>query len=489
MIVTRSTDARTSRAIRSPAPERGPGLRALALVALLAGYAMAVLDFFVVNVALPTIGSSLHAGTSALELVVYGYGVSFAVLLVLGGRLGDAFGRRRLFMAGVAGFTASSFACGMAPSAWVLVGARAAQGATAAVMVPQVLATIQALTQGEERTRAMGRYGATAAISSAAGQVLGGVVLALDIAGSGWRGIFLVNVPVGLVALAACRRWLTPSRADRPTGTDPVGTALLAGALLSFLMPLSEGASLGWPAWSFAVLATAPVLAGGFAFWERRWEARGGTPLVPSAVLRPLSMRASLGTTLPFFSAFSGFMFVYALATQRGPKPLGLGLGPLDAGLAFVPAAVAFGVGSLASPALLRRFGPRIVAAGTAGQCAAMAGLSLAMLATWPNVSVIAAELLLVLLGLGQGCAMSPMFRLALSGVEGHQAGAGSGVLVTTQQLAIAVGATLLGTVYSRALSGLGGAGGLACALGVMALFAGVGSFMARGLARTVVAP
>ena len=489
MIITRLRDAGASRAVRSPAPEHQPGLRPLAVVALLSGYAMAVLDFFVVNVALPTIGRSLHAGTSALELVVSGYAVLFAVLLVLGGRLGDAFGRRRLFMSGVAGFTASSFACGMAPSAWVLVGARAVQGATAAMMVPQVLATIQALTQGEERTRAMGRYGATAAISSAAGQVLGGVVLALDIAGSGWRAIFLVNVPVGLAALVACRRWLPPNRADRPTGTDPVGTVLLAGALLSVLMPLSEGASLGWPAWSLALLAAAPVLAGCFAFWERRWEGKGGTPLVPSTVLRPLSMRASLATALPFFSAFSGFMFVYALATQRGPKPLGLGLGPLDAGLAFVPAAVAFGVGSLASPTLLRRFGPRTVAAGTAGQCAAMAGLAITMLTTWPSISVIGAELLLVLLGLGQGCAMSPMFRLALSGVESHHAGAGSGVLVTTQQLAIALGATLLGTVYSRALLGLGGAGGLACALGVMATFAGVGSFMARGLARVGVAP
>ena len=159
-------------------------------------------------------------------------------------------------------------------------------------------------------------------------------------------------------------------------------------------------------------------------------------------------------------------MFVYPLATQRGPKPLGLGLGPLDAGLAFVPAAVAFGVGPLASPTLLRRFGPRIVAAGTAGQCAAMARRALAMLATWPSISVIGTELLLVLLGLGQGCAMSPMFRLALSGVEGHHAGAGSGVLVPTQQLAIAIGATLLGTIYSRALARLGGAGGHAFALG-----------------------
>jgi MFS family permease len=453
------------------------GLRSAALAALLVGYAMAVMDFFIVNVALPTMGRDLHASTSLLELVVSGYGVSFALLLVLGGRLGDAFGRHRLYMAGMAGFTVSSLACGLAPSAWALVGARILQGATAAMMVPQVLATIQARTEGEERTRAVGRYGATASLASAAGQVVGGSVVALDLAGTNWRGIFLVNVPVGIVGLYVARRNVPATRADVRTGADPVGTALLAAALLCLLLPLSEGAAMGWPIWSWALLGVTPLFAAAFASWERRFEAAGRTPHVPRAVATLPTMRSSLGLVVPFFGAFSGFMFVYALATQSG-----LGLGPLAAGLAVVPMAVAFGTASLAAPRLLGRVGPRVVLAGTVGQCALLAALSVAMLTTWPQVPLLLAEALLVLLGLAMGCVVSPTFRLALSGVAAHQAGAGSGVLVTTQQVAIALGATVLGTLYARTLGPVGDAGAVALVLAVLACFAAVAAVGARSL-------
>ncbi len=438
---------------------------------------MAVMDFFIVNVALPTMGRDLHASTSLLELVVSGYGVSFALLLVLGGRLGDAFGRHRLYMMGMAGFTASSLACGLAPSAWALVGGRILQGATAAMMVPQVLATIQARTQGEERTRAVGRYGATASLASAAGQVVGGAVVALDIAGSNWRGIFLVNVPVGIVGLYVARRRVPATRADVRTGADPVGTALLGAALLCLLLPLSEGSALGWPAWSWALLGLTPVLAAGFVSWERHFEARGRTPLVPTAVAHLPTMRSSLGLVVPFFVAFSGFMFVYALATQSG-----LGLGPLTAGLAIVPMAVAFGTASLAAPRLLGRVGPRVVLAGTVGQGIMLTALSVAMLLTWPHVPILPAEILMVLLGFAMGCVVSPTFRLALSGVGAHQAGAGSGVLVTTQQVAISLGATVLGTLYARLIGPVGEAGAVALVLAVLACFAAVAAIAAKNL-------
>ncbi len=279
------------------------------------------------------------------------------------------------------------------------------------MMVPQVLATIPARTHGEERTRAVGRYGATASLASAAGQVVGRAVVALDIAGSDWRGIFLVNVPVGIVGLYAARRCVPATKADVRTGAEPVGTSLLGATLLCLLLPLSEGAALGWPAWSWALLGMTPLGAAAFASWERRFESAGRTPLVPTAIAHLPTMRSSLALVLPFFGAFSGFMFVYALATQSG-----LGLGPLTAGLAIVPMAVAFGTASLAAPRLLGRVGPKVVLAGTIGQCVMLAALSVALLATWPQVPLLLAEALLVLLGLAMGCVVSPTFRLALSG-------------------------------------------------------------------------
>lgn len=345
------------------------------------------------------------------------------------------------------------------------------------MMVPQVLATIPARTRGEERTRAVGRYGATASLASAAGQVVGGAVVALDIAGSDRRGIFLVNVPVGIVGLYAARRCVPATKADVRTGAEPVGTSLLGATLLCLLLPLSEGAALGWPAWSWALLGMTPLGAAAFASWERRFESAGRTPLVPTAIAHLPTMRSSLALVLPFFGAFSGFMFVYALATQSG-----LGLGPLTAGLAIVPMAVAFGTASLAAPRLLGRVGPKVVLAGTIGQCVMLAALSVALLATWPQVPLLLAEALLVLLGLAMGCVVSPTFRLALSGVAVHQAGAGSGVLVTTQQVAIALGATVLGTLYARLLGPVGGAGAVALVLAVLACFAAVAAVAAKSL-------
>ncbi len=301
--------------------------------------------------------------------------------------------------------------------------------------------------------------------------------MALDIAGSNWRGIFLVNVPVGIVGLYAARRSVPPTRADVRPGADPVGTALLGATLPCLLVPLSEGAALDWPAWSWALLGMTPLCAAAFACWERRFESAGRTPLVPTAVANLPTMRSSLALVLPFFGAFSGFMFVYALGTQSG-----LGLGPLTAGLAIVPMAAAFGAASLAAPRLLGRMGPRVVLVGTIGQCVMLAALSVAMLATWPQVPLVMAEVLMVLLGLAMGCVVSPTFRLALSGVAAHQAGAGSGVLVTTPQVAIALGATVLGTLYARLLGPVGGAATVALVLAVLAGFAGVAAVAAKTL-------
>ncbi|MYX94652.1 MFS transporter, partial [Streptomyces sp. SID486] len=228
----------------SAAPHRA-ALSPLGLLTLLLGTALPMIDFFVVNVALPAVARDLHAPPATLEMVVAGYAVAYAVLLVLGGRLGDCFGRRRLFLWGVAGFGATSLACGLAPGAWWLVAARAAQGAASAALLPQVLATLHATTSGERRARAVALYGSVGGVSVVLGQVLGGVLVAADLAGTGWRAVFLVNVPVAAVAFGCALRSVPDSQAERPGRADLAGTALLAAALCALLLPLTEGRAAG----------------------------------------------------------------------------------------------------------------------------------------------------------------------------------------------------------------------------------------------------
>jgi MFS family permease len=305
-----------------------------ALLAVLVGAFLAMADFFIVNVALSDIGTRLHASTATLELVVAGYGVTYALFLVVGGRLGDALGRKRLFLAGMAAFTATSLACGLAPTAGALVAARILQGASAALMVPQVLATVQATTSGPHRLRAMALFGATGGVAAVVGQLVGGLLVSADIAGSGWRPIFLVNVPIGLVTLAVAPRLVPDTRAAAPAPVDKAGTALLGAAVLALLLPLSEGRALGWPQWSWVLLGLAPVLAAALVAVELRHERHGRVALVPPSLVRLPSMTRGLALAVPFFVSFGGFMFAYAVAVQGG-----LGWSALKAGAGLVPMA------------------------------------------------------------------------------------------------------------------------------------------------------
>ena len=269
-------------------------LTSLGLATVLLGAFLSIADFFIVNVALPTIDGDLHASEATLELVVAGYGIPYALLLVLGGRLGDLHGRRRLFMLGMASFTVWSLLCGLAPTASSLVVFRAIQGASAALMVRQVLATIQAACDGQRRARALGFFGATAGIAAVVGQLAGGALVSADIAGTGWRPIFLVNVPLGLLGLVLAWRHVPATRADAPARIDTRGTALLAAAILALLVPLTEGRALGWPVWTWFVLAAFVPAAAAFVAVERRLEARGGHPLVPPSLMQLAGMRRGL---------------------------------------------------------------------------------------------------------------------------------------------------------------------------------------------------
>ena len=276
------TIVRATTTTRNQTPRHALRPKALALsnaglVTVLIGAALPMIDFFIVNVALPTIDANLHASSATLELIVAAYGIGYALLLVLGGRLGDSFGRRKLFLAGTVAFTLTSLLCGLAPTATLLVLARALQGAAAAMMLPQVLSTIQATTSGQHRARALGLYGATGGVSVVIGQLLGGALVAANIAGTSWRPIFLVNVPVGIVALILARHTVPETRAENPVGIDRLGTLLLGVSLLSLLVPLMEGGALGWPLWIWLTLAVFPFAATAFVLVERRVEARGVT--------------------------------------------------------------------------------------------------------------------------------------------------------------------------------------------------------------------
>ncbi|MEV4615969.1 MFS transporter [Kitasatospora sp. NPDC049258] len=467
----------TRPAVRPPVP---PALGAAGLATVLLGAFLPMLDFFVVNVALPTIDHDLSAGPAVLELVAAGYGIAFAVLLVLGGRLGDLAGRRRLFVAGAVAFAVTSLACGLAPTAGTLVAARVAQGASAALLVPQVLATITAATEGHRRGRALGAYGAVGGISVVIGQVLGGVLVSADLWGTGWRAVFLLNVPFALATAVLAVRWVPETRAPRATGVDLPGTALLTATLLALFVPLMEGRALGWPLWTWLLLAASPLSAAAFLLVERRAERAGRVPLVPLSLVRLPGMRRGLGIALPFFTGFGGFMFVIAILLQQG-----LHQGPVAAGGALVPMAVGYFAASLAGPRLVGRFGSRVITVGAAVQ-----GLGLATLigaaSAGGELSVVRMLPGIALAGIGQGLIGMPLFRVVLSQVPPELAGVGSGVLATTQQSSLAFGVATLGTLFLALAPASGMAHALAVVLTVQLAGAVVVAVLSTRLPRSI---
>lgn len=427
----------------TPAPAT-PRLTVAGLITVLLGAALAPIDQFIVNVALPTIRRDLLASNATLEWIIAAYGIMFALLLVVGGRLGDAFGRRRLFVIGLASFTITSLACGLAPNAGVLVLARALQGASAAMMVPQVLSIIQATASGEKRSKMLGFYGATGGMSMVIGQLLGGVLVSANIAGTGWRPIFLVNVPIGIAGLVLAHRTVPETRASNPLRVDRWGTLCLGVTLLLLLVPLLEGRALGWPAWCWAMLVAFPFGAIAFARVERRVEASDSTPLLPLSVLRMPSMRLGLAAAVPFFTGFGGFLFVYTLTLQDG-----LHVGPLGSGLALAPMAAAYLVTTLSSTRLVARFGPGVLVVGALVQLTGLIVLIGTTLLAWPHPAIFDLAPGVFICGAGQGVIAPTLFRSVLSRVPADNAGAGSGILTTTQQTCLALGVATLGSLFA----------------------------------------
>ncbi|WP_354640335.1 MFS transporter [Kitasatospora camelliae] len=465
---------------RTVAPPNAVGVvRPGALLALvLTGQFMALLDVSIVNVAVPTIRTDLHASGAALQSVIAGYTIAYAVLLITGARLGARYGFSRVFQYGLAAFTAASLACGLAPGTGSLIGFRLLQGAAAALMVPQVMSLVQRTFTGAARARALGLYSAVLAGGMAVGQVLGGVLVSADLFGTGWRPVFLVNVPIGLVLLAAGRRLLPALPGDAGRGFDLPGLVLLAAALGLLVVPLVLGHELGWPAWGWAMLAAGALLFAVFAVVERRIAARGGQPLIPGRVLRAPGLLPAAGSIFLIMAGFSGFMFSFALHQQAG-----LGHSALRAGLLSGPIAVAFGLSSLHWQRLPARLHPALPVIGLAlvGPGYLLLGL---LLAGGGEIGP-AAEAVLSVLGLAAGCAYSPLFGRALARVSPADAADASGVTVTVVQLGQVVGVAVVGTVFLGAVDlpaapdGSGHALLVTCAV-IGAAFAGAAGFALR---------
>jgi EmrB/QacA subfamily drug resistance transporter len=435
------TATRTPESSVQAPPSRLAGNRWAALIVLMFGTFMFVLDFFIVNVALPSIQQGLRAGENAIEWVVAGYAISTAVLLVTGGRLGDQFGRRRIFALGMALFVVTSAACALAPDPAVLVAARVAQGVGAALMAPNILSILGVVYSGPDRVRAISIYGMVMGLAATSGQLIGGVLIG---SGLSWRAVFWINVPFGVAALLACPRFVPESRASQRARLDLAGVILITACLVAVVLPLVDGRQAGWPAWSWAALGSAVPLALAFAVHQRRRADRGGVPLLNPRVFAAWPLRAGLITQTAFWCQQAASYLVIGLYLQQGR-----GLSALAAGAVFTVLAAGYLITSFRAPALTLRFGRSVIAAGA---LLAAAGDVALYLATAHGGAVAWLFPGLLLLGAGQGLCITPLTTTVLSHADPASAGSVSGALSTAQQVGNSVGVAVTGVLFFGAL-------------------------------------
>ncbi|MFF4739343.1 MFS transporter [Streptomyces sp. NPDC001262] len=441
-----------------------------ALAALLTAEAMNLLDATVVQVAAPVIRADLGGADSVVQWVSAAYTLPFAALLITGGRLGDALGRKRVFLAGTAVFALASAACALAPSTGVLLAARAVQGIAAALVVPQTFGLIKAMFAGPELARALGSIGPVMGLAAVCGPVLGSVLTHADLCGSSWRSVFLVNVPLAAAVLAAAPLLREDRAAQRPR-PDLLGTGLAALGTALVVHPLIAGGAAGLPARSTAELLAGALVLVVFALQQRRGARTGRSPLVEPSLFRGRGFPAALVTSALFFAVVNGLTTVVVLQLQ-----LGLDSGVLAAGLSLLPWSCALAAASWAAGAyLVPRHGSRVMFAGLA---VLLAGLLCALAAyhaarpgcyPWPLLAALAVA------GAGNGLFTVPFFAAALSRVRPHETGSAAGLLNAVQQFGGTLGIALLGSVFFRALSsGAPGAGSLAGARHAVWLAAGL---------------
>ncbi len=417
--------------------------RWLALGVILSATLLGVLDFLIVNLALPSIQQTIGGSDAQVQLTVAVYGLSFAVFLITGGRLGDIYGRKRIFQIGMAGFTLSSALCGFARSSEELILFRIVQGAFAALMSPQVLATIQVLFEGDERDKATGFVGATVGIGSFLGNVVGGWLVGANLFGLEWRPIFFVNVPIGIVAIILAQILLTESTAKSARKLDIPGALIAGAALFLLIFPIAEGREQGWPWWAFAMIAASGALAYYFLRFEQRLARRGGSPLVGMELFESSGYVRGLGAILLLFSGLSSFSFVVAQFLQRG-----LSISAQQTGTIFAALSLSFFIASLGAVKLVRIIGPKTLLWGIAIMQIGQVTLIALCLIFRGNLNPYWLMPVLFFYGIGQGLSVPQVIRQTLNNVGTQNAGAASGLLSTAQQIAFSLGVSVVGGVF-----------------------------------------
>jgi MFS family permease len=417
---------------------------------LLVGAFLPPLDFFIVNVALPSIQQDLGASSSAGQLVISSYAALYAVTLITGGRLGDLFGRERMFVVGLLGFAFASMLCGLAWSPWALVSGRVIQGVTAAVMAPQALASVQAIFSERERHLALSLYGAMFGLASVVGQALGGVLISLNVFGLGWRAIFLVNLPVAFLVIAFAIPLLRATPARDPRKLDLVGAALSTATLAALIVPLIEGREAGWPLWAWMSLAAVPILASAFWRHQGKLARAGGSPLLdPGAVGAP-GLARGLTVALLFYT-ISAFFLLFSVYLQQAVH-----MSALDAGLVFLPYGLGYLLGPLISPAFRRGMRPFVTPLGMGLEATGLCSIAWLIGATTPGAPPdhLWLVVLLFLTGFGHGLATPGLMHMVTGRVSPAFSGMIAGVTGSTLQVSAALSVAVIGGVF-YALSGV----------------------------------
>jgi EmrB/QacA subfamily drug resistance transporter len=432
-------------AAATPPAGNGHGWRAVSIV--LVGAFMALLDTTIVNVALPSIRSGLHASSASLEWIVSGYALAYGLALVPGGRAGDRFGHKTTFLIGLTIFTVASVACGVSQTQGEIVASRIVQGLGAGLFFPSISATIQHSFAGPARSKAFGVLGAVIGVSTAMGPLLGGLIIAGVGATNGWRWVFLVNLFIGAVAIPMAAWRLPRAEVHTKRGFDPIGLALLTGGLLLLLIPLVEGQTVGWPAWTWICFGGCVILFALLAVWELRAEANGGDPLLKPGLLRQTSFSAGAVFAIAFFGGFSSVFFTLSILWQEG-----LGHSALITGVVIAPFSLGTLVAAANSDKLSARLGRLVLVLGCSVLLIGLAFVVLVIHLTSPAVSGWDLVGPLLLAGLGTGMTIAPNQDFVLATVPRREAGTAAGVLGTSQRIGTAIGIAIIGTVLFGSL-------------------------------------
>jgi EmrB/QacA subfamily drug resistance transporter len=418
--------------------------RWVVLAIVLAAEIMDLLDATISSIAAPSIVRDIGGGDTTMQWLAAAYTLAFAVGLITGGRLGDIYGRKRIFLIGAAGFTSMSALCAAAWSPGSLIAFRALQGGFGALMIPQGLGMIKTQFPPKEMATAFGLWGPIMALSSVGGPILGGFLVDSDVAGLGWRSVFLINVPIGIAAVLAGLRFMLESRSPEKVRLDLVGMGIVSIGMFALLFPLVEGREHDWPAWMFALMGAAVVVLAVFVLYERRLERAQRSPLVVTGLFRKPAFSGGLVVGLALFSGMTGLLFCMTLFLQ-----LGRGFDPTATGLALIPLSIGLTIGAGASGAVLTaKFGRATMLAGLGIMAVGVLGIQMALHGGGDDVSAWALTPGLGVFGLGLGMMFGPFFDIVLAGVEDHEVGSASGTLNAVQQLGGSIGVAVLGTVF-----------------------------------------